>query len=133
MIRDRVKEYYIDRNMNCAEAVLHAANDEYNLGIASDAFKLIGGFGGGMGCGHVCGALSGGIAAIGQKYIEIEAHKTTDLKEICTGFVQDFNNLFGSENCEELKAKYKKDDVRCLDLVVQAADALEKVIGPRNT
>lgn len=129
MLRDRIKGYYIDQDFNCAEAVLHAANDEYALNIAPEAFRLVGGFGGGMGCGHVCGALSGGIAAIGQKFITEKAHSTSELKAICVQFVQDFNTVLGSENCEELKAKFKKDPVRCLEAVWLAADVLENVLN----
>jgi len=128
MLRDRVKAYYIDQNMNCAESILHAADDEYSLGIAEESYRLVGGFGGGMGCGHACGALCGGISAIGQKYIRTKAHDSAELKALCTRLVQDFNTVLGSENCEELKAKYKKDGVRCLDAVYLAADVLENVL-----
>lgn len=129
MLRDRARMYYMDQDLNCAEAILHAANDAYDLNIADESFRLVGGFGGGMCCGHTCGALSGGIAAIGQKTIRQNAHATPDLKGTCTQFVQDFNAVFGTENCEELKAAYKKDDVRCLEVVMLAADALENVLN----
>lgn len=128
MLRDRVKDYYIDQDFNCAEAILHAANDEYALNLTDESFKLVGGFGGGMGCGHTCGALCGGIAAVGQITINGKAHTTDGFKDTCTRLVQDFNTVLGSENCDELKAKYKKDDVRCLEAVYLAADVLENVL-----
>ena len=129
MLRDRVKAYYLDQDFNCAEALLLAANDQYQLGLRSDAVRLVGGFGGGMGCGHACGALCAGISAIGERHITGQAHKTAALKDICTRFVQEFNTALGSENCEELKSRYKRDDVRCLDTVERAADVLERVLA----
>ena len=55
MTRDRIYEYFIEKDNNCAEAMLRALNDEYCLGIPDDSVKLVGGFGGGMGCGKACG------------------------------------------------------------------------------
>lgn len=57
MTRDRVYDYFINKDFNCTEAMLHALDDEYQLGIPFEGYKLMGGFGGGMGCGRVCGAL----------------------------------------------------------------------------
>lgn len=129
MLRDRVKTYYIDQDFNCAETILRAANDEYALGLDEGAFRLVGGFGGGMGCGHTCGALCGGISAIGERFITTRAHQSPDLKDICTRYVQAFNEALGSENCDELKGRYKRDPVRCLDVVEHAADILEQVLA----
>ena len=60
MTRDRIYGYFIEKDNNCAETMLRALNDEYQLGIPDDSVKLVGGFGGGMGCGKACGALCGG-------------------------------------------------------------------------
>ncbi len=133
MIRDRVRTYYVEGDMNCAEAVLHAANDEYGLGISDESFKLIGGFGGGLGCGSICGALTGGIAAIGQQTIETKAHDAKMLKERCAALVKDFNDRLGTDNCEELKARYRTEDSRCLEIVLSAADALDEILGQSDT
>lgn len=129
MLRDRIYEYYINQDFNCAEALLLAADAEYDLNIPDESFKLVGGFGAGMGCGHTCGALCSGVAVIGQKFITLQAHKSADLKDLCTRFVLEFNAAVGSENCEEIKVKYKKDDVRCLEAVCIAADVLENLIA----
>ena len=32
MLKERAKEYY-NQNYNCAETIVRAANDEYNLGL----------------------------------------------------------------------------------------------------
>ena len=49
MTRDRIYEYFIEKDNNCAEAMLRALNDEYCLGIPDDSVKLVGGFGGDAG------------------------------------------------------------------------------------
>ena len=129
MLRDRIYDYYINKDFNCAESLLHAANDEYGFEIPKDAFKLVGGFGAGLGCGHTCGVLLSGVSAIGRACIEERAHKTEKLKGYCTDYVNAFTKELGSENCSELMAKYKKEDVRCLNTVLMAADVLEKIMS----
>ena len=52
MLRDRVKEYYLEKDYNCAETTLHCINDEYGLGLTDEQIKLASGFGAGMGCGQ---------------------------------------------------------------------------------
>lgn len=132
MLRDRIKGYYLDQDYNCAESLLRAANDEYSLNIPAESFKLIGGFGAGMGCGKTCGVLCSGISAIGQQRINGRAHATEGLKEICTDYVNKFLQVFGSMECDDLVKKYKREDVRCLETVLIAADVLEKIMADNS-
>ena len=44
MTRDRIYGYFIEKDNNCAETMLRALNDEYQLGIPDDSVKLVGGF-----------------------------------------------------------------------------------------
>jgi C_GCAxxG_C_C family probable redox protein len=129
MLRDRIKTYYLEKDYNCAESLLRAANDEYNLNIPEDSFKLIGGFGAGMGCGKSCGAMCGGISAIGQQRITGRAHTTEGLSDICKEYVTQFVQTLGSTECDDLVKKYKKEDVRCLETVLMSADVLEKIMS----
>jgi hypothetical protein len=47
MLVEKCKKYYdLEYNLNCAECMLYAANDEYNLGIDNAGLKLAAGFGG---------------------------------------------------------------------------------------
>ncbi|MFA5354803.1 MAG: C-GCAxxG-C-C family (seleno)protein, partial [Thermodesulfovibrionales bacterium] len=46
-----------DLKLNCAEKILHGANEVYDLGLDREALKLARGMGGGMGIESVCGAL----------------------------------------------------------------------------
>lgn len=122
MTRDRIYDYFINKDYNCAETMLRALNDEYKLGIDEEAYKLVGGFGGGMACGRACGALCGGCAALSSRLIKERAHATPELKEAVSGFAEQFAGHFGSDACGELVKTYKKPDTRCLELLCQAAD-----------
>lgn len=126
MLRDLAKHYYQDEDYNCAESILRAANDMYELHIDKEAMKLVSGFGAGMGCGHTCGALSGCIAAVSKYLVEGRAHATEGFREDCGRLTEAFQQQLGSLLCEELKAKYKKEDTHCLETVERAADVLEQ-------
>lgn len=129
MLRELAKHYYQEEDYNCAESILRAANDTYDLHIDKEAMKLVSGFGGGLGCGHTCGALCGSIAAVSKYLVEGRAHTTEGFQEDCGRLTETFQQQLGSLLCEELKAKYKKDDVRCLETVERAADVLEQYMN----
>ena len=59
MLKEHATHFYLEDKCNCAEAVVLAANAEYNLGLSDDVCKLVGGFGAGVSCGSTCGALLG--------------------------------------------------------------------------
>lgn len=126
MTRDRIYDYFISKDYNCAEAILHALDDEYHLGVPREAFKLVGGFGGGMACGRACGALCGGCAAISFRLIEERAHATPELKAEVSAFAEKFVDRFGSDACSELVKTYKKEGTRCLDMIRMAADLADE-------
>ncbi|MFR9256758.1 MAG: C-GCAxxG-C-C family (seleno)protein [Merdibacter sp.] len=75
MLKEKAELYYLS-GYNCAECMLHAANDVYALGLDEHAMRLAAGFGGGMQVGEVCGALTGAICAIASRYVETKAHDT---------------------------------------------------------
>ena len=51
MLKDFISKYYFDQNYNCAESILRAGNDYYNLGLHDNDMKLVGCFGAGIQCG----------------------------------------------------------------------------------
>lgn len=128
MLRDRVRDYYLVKDNNCAETMLHAINDEYRLNLPEESFKLIGGFGAGMGCGKTCGALCACIAALGRMTVAERAHATPDFRERCAALVEKFTEKLGETECSELTKKYKREDTRCLDTVLLAADVFEEFL-----
>ena len=73
MLKDIAKDYYA-QGYNCAESIVHAGNDYYQLGLHDHDMRMVAGFGAGIQCGDVCGALLGGVAIVSAKYIEKKAH-----------------------------------------------------------
>jgi len=127
-IRDYARDYFLNRDFNCAESVLLAASDYYSLGIGPDDLKLLSAFGAGMQCEQLCGALSACFAVLGRLYVEDRAHVSPRLKELGAQFYQDFQNKAGSVLCKDLKPIYRKEDTRCLDLILLASDLLEDFV-----
>lgn len=133
MLKDKANYYYIDKGMNCAEAVLLGANDEYDLGLAPDSAKLIAGFGGGIGCGNICGALAGAVAIVGHMLIQQDAHRTEGFGDECAKLYKEFEDKLGSTLCTELGEKNKrKDGSRCKITVDAACDVLESFLHERG-
>ena len=129
MLREKVYSYYIEQGMNCAEAMLLGANDEYGLGLSPESAKLIGGFGGGISSGNVCGALAGAVAVIGQMLIKQDAHKTEGFGDECQKLAEAFEARLGSTSCAVLSARNKREDEsRCLITVDAACEVLDDFV-----
>ncbi len=59
---------YFKEGYNCAEAVLRAFRDAYELDISDEALKMATGFGGGLGhAGCICGALTSSVMVLGAR------------------------------------------------------------------
>ena len=121
-----IREIFLDKDYNCAEAVLLWADERYGLGVAPEDVKLVSGFGGGLGCGENCGALLGAMAAFSKAQVRDRGHATPGFKEACAGLTDRFRADLGSIRCTELKEKYRRPDVRCLYVVERAAAILDK-------
>ena len=124
MLKERAEAYY-KQGYNCAETMIRAANDEYNLGLDDNAMKLTAGFGGGMGCGKACGALTGSACAISAKLVETKANQAPELRAKITALVAAFNRILGDTECKNLTIKYKNPECGCLKTVLLACEALE--------
>lgn len=131
MLRDRIYDYYVTKDCNCAEALLHAANDEYSLGLGDDQFRFIAGFGAGFGCGQTCGVLCAGVAALSLKFVTGRAHTTDGLMDLCSEYYDNFMEILDCDNCARLREvhHHPEPDVRCIETVMLAADALEKTMN----
>ena len=121
-----IREIFLDKDYNCAEAVLLWADERYGLGVAPEDVKLVSGFGGGLGCGENGGALLGAMAALSKAQVRDRGHATPGFKEACAGLTDRFRADLGSIRCTELKEKYRRPDVRCLYVVERAAAILDK-------
>ena len=125
MLKEKVLNYYLDQGMCCAESVLRAFNDLYELNIAQEDLILYTGFCGGMASGSVCGCLAAAMGVLSKKYVKRE-----DFRDICRNFVNIFKDKLGydSFNCADLEPKYKTEESRCSACVILAAEALEAYI-----
>ena len=127
MLADVAENYFLQGDFNCAESVLLAANDVYELGLDKDScHRLVSAFGGGMGCGLLCGAIAGAMAALGQAAVTERAHVTEGLKELCADTAAKMEEALGSVNCSVIKPELFVEGRRCAETVRRAADVLEK-------
>ena len=129
VLKERVRVYNLEGDYNCAESLLRASNDEYNLGLTEESLKVAGGFGGGCYSGRLCGACAGSIMAISKKYIHERAHIDVKAQERVNEYVEAFIEVLGSDLCTELKEKYFDETLekgRCMRTMGMAADILEK-------
>ena len=124
----KAREYFLEKDNNCAESTLRIANDLYGFGLDGEAIRLVSAFGGGMGCGKTCGALCGAMAAIGEKTVTDRAHTTENFKEICSGFVERFQKEFGSCDCAEVKPAFFVEGERCVNVVSRTAKLLDEYL-----
>lgn len=129
MLVDRVRRYYLLEDMNCAESILCAANDEYGLGLDHAGLKTMAGFGGGMGIETTCcGALSGAVAAISVRFTKTKAHENPEVRELCKKFLNGFMERHGTMDCLPLKELYRNEQFRCMPVIELAAEELEKIL-----
>ncbi len=128
------KKYYLDEDNNCAETVLHIANEQFGFHIDDEDFKLIGAFGGGMGSGLTCGVLCGSLAALGRLAIHGSAHKTVGFRELCREYVELFQKAFGDTDCAALKPIwFKEDGSRCLEIVEKNSELFSRFIDEHES
>ena len=135
MLIDRARYYYLQEEMNCAETLLRAANDEYGLGLDPVGLRTMAGFGGGMGIGSTCcGALTGSVAAISVRFTSTKSHENPLVKDLCRAFLEGFAARHGAIDCDLLKDLYRDSRSGCLPVVERAAGELERLMqenGPK--
>ena len=125
-LKEKAGYYYFTLDKGCAEAILLAANEVYELGLTEAETGLFAGFRTGMGCGSTCGSLTGAIGVLSRKYAG-----RADLKELCARFVEAFEQKLacGATDCATLAARYKTETSRCRAAVELTAEALEEFIA----
>ena len=128
MLEDKVREYYLKKDANCAEAIVLGANEYYGLGLDEKAIKMASGFGKGCGCGELCGALAGALSVLSLLSVEERAHTTPGFEQLCSDLVSGFRKRLGDIHCAQVRAKFFKEEVRCSDSVTAAAQFLEQYL-----
>ena len=129
MLKDLIGKYYFDGNYNCAETILRAGNEYYNLGLHDRDMITAAAFGAGIQTGNTCGAVLTGASILSMKYVEAKAHESEDIKPIVTLMIRKFNEAYGSILCKDIKAQSFKPEYRCLKTVEKACDIIEETIA----
>jgi C_GCAxxG_C_C family probable redox protein len=120
--------YGEEHDLNCAETILWGANAVYDLGLDRNALRLASGFGGGMGIESTCGALTGAVMVLGRLFTRDRGHQSPRVKELCIRFLEAYRARMGSIDCAPLKARYRSEELKCREVVLQSARILEELI-----
>lgn len=127
MFKDCAVKYY-RMGYNCAESMIRAGNEYYELGLHDKDMIMTAGFGGGLQIGDVCGALTGAVCLLSSKYVETKAHDCEFLRTLTQKMVIAFQKKMGSRLCAQIKPVYHSKEVKCENTVAAAAEVLEEVI-----
>ncbi len=128
MLEEVARKYY-KLGYNCAESMIRAGNEVYDLGLHDRDMIMTAAFGGGLQCGDVCGALTGAACVISARYVETKAHECDILRPLTQKLVIAFQKEMGSRLCAKIKAVHFSKELRCENTVGLAASILEKVIN----
>lgn len=129
MLKDEIGKYYFEGNYNCAETIIRAGNDYYQLGLHDEDMKMMGVFGAGIQTGNTCGAILSAASILSMKYVEKKAHESEDIRPVTVLLMKKFQEKYGSHLCKDIKAQSFKPEYRCLKTVETACDILEQVIA----
>jgi C_GCAxxG_C_C family probable redox protein len=128
MLKETAKKYWTeDYDLNCAECIIYAANEKYNLNLSQQTLKVMAGFGGGMATGDVCGVVTGSIGVIGIMFTEVSGHKSPIIKEMTREFIRRFNEKLGYIKCVDLKKEYINEK-KCKLMIETGAEILDDII-----
>ena len=129
MLMDKINKYYTkEYDYNCAEVLIYAASDEYNMHLNSETFRAMSSFGGGMAIESVCGTITASLAVLGILFTKEKAHEGDRVKRLCKELFEKFDKKLGTNNCGLLKAKYKNDDIGCRVMIETAAEILDEIV-----
>lgn len=129
MLVEKSEKYYDKKyDLNCAECILYSANEEYGLNFTHDTYKLAAGFGGGMAVEDACGAMTGAIMVLGRMFVKDRAHESERVKLLTQEFIARFKERLKTTNCGELKALYRDEEKKCIDIIKASAEILEDII-----
>ena len=131
MLLENTTKYY-KADYNCAETLILAGNETYNLGLDEKTAKVMAAFGGGCGCGHICGALAGALGVISALMVTERAHVTPDFGPIRAEFMQKYEEKLGSHMCNDLKPKYRNEENGCLLTCELTAEVLAEYLTEKG-
>lgn len=122
---DRALDQTNRGKFNCAEAMLRAINDKYDLNITEDAKIQMAAFGGGFAVGDACGLLVGGYAALAHMYSSDDYPKgNIKLRAMCKEWYKRFQREFKDVNCNIIKPQNEG----CSGLAKSSAELFERLV-----
>lgn len=116
-------------NLSCSEAMLHAANEFYNLGLSDESFKMMGPFSGGMFVGGTCGVVTGGLSVIGLVLTKNNKADSPEMIAATKEYQQRFIDELEAKDCTPLKVLYEEDAIGCGNLIYAGGKILTEVIA----
>lgn len=129
MLKDVMLDYYLNQNYNCAETIIRAGNDYYNLGLHDKDMIMMGVFGAGIQSGNTCGAFIAAAGILSLKYVEAKAHESDDIRPVTQKLLRKFNEKYSSILCRDIKPQSFKPEFRCRKTIETACDILEEVLN----
>jgi C_GCAxxG_C_C family probable redox protein len=129
MLTNLLKQGFGEKeDLNCAEKILQGANIAYNLGLDKESLKLASGFGGGMAIEDKCGALTAVIMVLGRLFVEDRAHESTRIKDLTKELFEEYRKEMGSIDCAPLKEMHRTEELKCRNVTIKAAEALDRIV-----
>lgn len=129
MLMDKAKKFYSKEfDLNCAETMIYAANEEYDMNLSKETLKTMAAFGGGMAIESVCGAITGSLAVLSILFTRDRGHESERVKNLTKEFFAEYQQQLNTYNCDELKAEYRNENERCWIMIEKAAETLDKII-----
>lgn len=129
MLKDVYAKYYFEGNYNCAETIIRAANEYYELGLHDRDMIMVGAYGAGIQCGNTCGAVLSAAAVLSMKYVEAKAHESEDIRPVVMKLMRKFQAKYGSTLCKDIKPQSFKPEYRCRMTIEASCDILEETIS----
>ena len=121
----RNKDLY---SLNCAEAILYAANEHYNLELTENGLRMAAGFGGGMFEKHLCGIVSGSICVLGIIFKGKTLHNNNLLEIVVNEFKTTFREKYDNIECNYLLDNYYSEENGCNEMIYNSAEILKNII-----
>lgn len=129
MLVELIKNGYgNEQKLNCAQKILHASNEAYQLNLSEDALSLAGGFGGGMAVESTCGVITAGVMVLSSLFPAKDEISKKILYGITKDFIETYRQKMGAIDCAPLKKMYRTEDTGCQDVIVEAAIILDQII-----
>ncbi len=120
--------YGEQEDFNCAEKILYGANQAYHLNLDENFLKMSAGFGGGMAIENVCGTLTASIMVLGLLFVKKNAHESTKIKDLTQELLNTYQQEMGDIDCGPLKANHRTEEIKCKNVILKAAQILDKII-----